>query len=239
MHTVYDLVPSLAAALNIGHSQSHNLSPAAAKLRNRFKDLVGFDRGIIHELGHAVVAVHLGHPLVRVTIAPDGNLGGSCFYNFSEEEFDFRTFAIQRAIVVSAARVAVVKAIEGYELTEADFTYTIDSYYEEYGHDDQHLRNIASDLNIWPGIYEGWVEEVSAEAWRILPEHLGSTAEAGEGTETQPHPERRSCAAGAWWNIVTVPAECPDHGHCVIGAARCRAVTPPRGGQDTGPLPTP
>jgi hypothetical protein len=51
MHTVYDLVPSLAAALNIGHSQSHNLSPAAAKLRNRFKDLVGFDRGIIHELG--------------------------------------------------------------------------------------------------------------------------------------------------------------------------------------------
>jgi len=51
MHTVYDLVPSLAAALNIGHSQSHNLSPAAAKLRNRFKDLVGFDRGIIHERG--------------------------------------------------------------------------------------------------------------------------------------------------------------------------------------------
>ena len=38
----------------------------------------------------------------------------------------------------------------------------------EYGYDDRHLQSLASHLNIWPSFYEGWIEEVSAEAWRIL-----------------------------------------------------------------------
>jgi hypothetical protein len=159
---------SLAVALNVGRSRTHNLSPAAAKLRDRFRDLVGLNRGIIHELGHAVVAAYLGEPLVMVTIEANGNLGGACVYRFKKEEIGTGNFAARRAIVASAGRVAVVKAIDGYELSEAEFVCTIDSDDEEYGHDDRHLQSLASHLNIWPSFYEGWIEEVSAEAWRIL-----------------------------------------------------------------------
>ena len=72
------------------------------------------------------------------------------------------------AISTGAGRVAVVKAIDGYALTDAEFAFTIDSQHEEYKHDDRTLWSLASDLNIGPGKFNDWVEEVSAEAWLIL-----------------------------------------------------------------------
>jgi len=87
MNIARDTYPSLAAALSIGPSQSLNLSPAAAKLRERFKDLVGFERGIIHELGHAVVATYLDQALETVTIEPDRDLAAACVY-LLPEQFD-------------------------------------------------------------------------------------------------------------------------------------------------------
>jgi hypothetical protein len=61
-----------------------------------------------------------------------------------------------------------VKAIDGCELTEAEFACTIDSHREEYGHDDRSLRGLAVELNVLPGMHKDWVEDVSAHAWRTL-----------------------------------------------------------------------
>lgn len=142
-----------------------HLSPAAAKVRDRFKDLVGFKRGIIHELGDVVVAVYLHQPLVSVTIEPDGDLAGACRYAINREDIGNNSLTAGIAVVTSAGRVAVVMALAGYAMTETEFACSVDSHHDEYAHDDRMLRSLAQRLNV---AYHPWVSKVSEEASNIL-----------------------------------------------------------------------
>jgi hypothetical protein len=157
--------PALALSAALSGTTTHNLSPTAIKLRDRFRDLVGFKRCIIHELGHAVVASCIGHQLVSVTIDPNGDLAGACMYMFDRQEVDSNTFRLRRAVVASAGRVAVVKAIAAHDLNEMEFACSIDSHHEEYGHDERTLSSLAQRFNV---AYGPWVRKVSEDAWNIL-----------------------------------------------------------------------
>lgn len=156
---------SIDLALNLACSLNPNLSPAAARTRDRFRDLVGFKRGIVRELGHAVVAAHLLLPLVRVTIEPDGDLRGACHYAVTREDLGNNDMTARMAVSTSAGRVAVATAIAGYDLTETEFACSIDSHHDEYAHDDRLLRSLALRLNV---AYEPWARKVISDAWHIL-----------------------------------------------------------------------
>jgi len=157
--------PALSVALSDTGIAVRHLSPSTAGLRDRFRDLVGFKRGIIHELGHGLVAIHLGHRLVSVTVEPAGDLGAACMYAFDRRVVGTDTFRAERAVVASAGRVAVVMALDGYTLSDTEFACSIDSHHEEYGHDDRMLRSLAECPNL---AYHRWVRHVSEQAWSIL-----------------------------------------------------------------------
>lgn len=145
-----------------------SLSPSALKLRDRFRDLVGFDRRIIHELGHAVVAVHLGQPLFSVTIEPEGNLAGACMYEIRPDELGTNALTAAQAIVTAGAKAAVVTALIGCELSAIELSCSIDSHHDEYGIDEDNLRAYARLLQIPDAGFAVWRSSLMLAASEIL-----------------------------------------------------------------------
>ena len=148
--------------------QRPQLSPFAMKLRDRFRDLTGFRRTIIHELGHAVVAAHLNHPLEKVTIESEGNLGGACFYDIRLDELGNNHLTANQAVVTMAAKAAVVRALSEYTSTEVEWDCSAGIYQDEYGIDQGTFRACARYLNVPEPAFSLWVENVAHAAWDIL-----------------------------------------------------------------------
>lgn len=165
------ITPTSPASASIAEPRAKHhaqLSPASLKLRDRFRDLTGFSRTIIHELGHAVVAAYLGQPLKSVTIEAAGNLAGACTYFIRVEHLGNNDLTANQAVVSMAARAAVIRALLGCHLTEIEIECSIDSVNDEYRLDELNLLHYARCLDIPAAEFEGWRNTKTNVAWEIL-----------------------------------------------------------------------
>jgi hypothetical protein len=144
------------------------LSPYARKLRDRFRELTGFRRTIIHELGHAVVATYLRQPLLSVTVEGCGNLAGACEYDIGIQDLGNNELTANHAVVTAAAQAAVVRALIGHEMTREQFVCSIDSNQDEYRHDEINLIEFAKYLNISDTEFDLWRSQQRSRASEIL-----------------------------------------------------------------------
>lgn len=162
----FDLGAEPAVELD-GHLLAH-LSPAARKLRDRFREVVGFRRTIIHELGHAVIAVHLKQPLRTVTIEANGKLAGACSYAIQPQDLGNNALTAAQAIATAGAKAAVLNALVGHEMSHIETACSIDSDHDEYRLDEDMLRAYARYLQIPSAAFALWREEQMHTAFVIL-----------------------------------------------------------------------
>lgn len=160
--------PVRGAFATAGHDSHPQLSPSALKVRDRFRDLTGLDRSIVHELGHAVVAAYLDHPVEKVTVEAEGILGGACFYRIRPEELGNNRLTADKAVVTMGAKAAVVRALYEFDLTEIEWDCSSGVYQDEYGIDERTLRACARCLNVPPARLSLWMEALAQAAWDIL-----------------------------------------------------------------------
>ena len=144
------------------------LSAFAMKLRDRFKEFTGFHRKVVHELGHAVVAIYLELPIISVTIEGSGILAGACTYGIRPEDLGNNQLTADQAVTTAGARVAVVQMLVGHEMTEQEALCSFDSNHDEYRLDEDNLLGLAKYLNISDAEFDLWRRQQFSRASEIL-----------------------------------------------------------------------